>query len=65
MALRNVGAHVAAVALVKQAVVVAHAAGMNLHHQAVFHAHARHLGEHLGAEQLLLGGVGFAGDALC
>ena len=35
---------------------------MNLHHQPVFHAHARHLGEHLRAEQLLLGRVGLAGN---
>ena len=63
MARGNVGAHVAAVALVDLAVVVADAAGMDLHDQAVVDAHARHLGEHLGAEELLLLRVGAAGRA--
>ena len=58
--LGNVAAHVAAVVRIDLAIVVAHAARMNLHHQAVFQAHARHFGEHLGAEEFLLRGIGFA-----
>jgi hypothetical protein len=53
---RECRAHVAAVALIDLAVVVAHAARVNLHHQPVFQAHLRHLGQHLRAEEFLLRG---------
>ena len=43
---------------------VAYAARVNLHDEAVFEAHLRHFSEHLGAEELLLLGVGFAGKNL-
>jgi len=35
---------------------------MELHHETVFDAHACHFGQHLAAEEFLLGGVGIARD---
>ena len=60
----DVRAPVAAVPLIDLAIVVAHATGMNLHDQPVLQAHLRHLGQHLGAEQFLLLGVGVAAKHL-
>ncbi len=54
--LRDVGALVAAEGSEQRRIVVPIRARMDLHHQPVVEAHAGHLGQHLCAEQLGLGG---------
>ncbi len=58
----HIGAFVATEFLVDEAVVVADGARVELHGEAVFDRHARHLGEHLGLEDLLLFWDGATGE---
>src|SRR6202022_3682292 len=61
---RNVGALVAAEALMQLGVVIPERARMDLHHQPVLEAHVRHLGQHLPAKCFGFRGRGLTFECL-